>query len=61
MTRSPSLAGNDLAPMIATTKDFKGVTGNISINDHRDANKLAVIQKIQGGKFSYFATVEPPK
>jgi branched-chain amino acid transport system substrate-binding protein len=61
MERSPSLDGKDLAKAIASTKDFKGVTGNITINEKRDANKLAVIQKIQGGKFSYFATVEPPK
>jgi len=61
MERSPTLAGKDLGLMIATTKDFKGVTGNITMNEHRDAEKLAVIQKIQGGKFSYFATVEPPK
>ena len=61
MERSPSLSGNDLALAIASTKNFKGVTGTISINEHRDAEKLAVIQKIQGGKFSYFATVEPSK
>jgi branched-chain amino acid transport system substrate-binding protein len=61
MGRSPSLDGKDLAAAIAATKDFKGVTGNITINEHRDADKLAVIQKIMGGKFSYFATVEPPK
>jgi branched-chain amino acid transport system substrate-binding protein len=61
MARAPSLGGKDLAGVIASTKDFKGVTGTITLNDHRDAVKLAVIQKIQGGKFSYFATVEPPK
>jgi branched-chain amino acid transport system substrate-binding protein len=61
MEKAPSLSGKDLAEAIATTKDFKGVTGNITINESRDAEKLAVIQKIQGGKFSYFATVEPPK
>ena len=61
MKRAKSLNGHDLADAIASTKDFKAVTGNITINDHRDATKLAVIQKIQGGQFSYFATVEPPK
>ena len=60
MERSPSLGGKDLAAAIASTKDFKGVTGNITLNESRDAVKLAVIQKIQGGKFSYYATVEPP-
>jgi branched-chain amino acid transport system substrate-binding protein len=61
MDRSPTLNGADLAKAIADTKNFKGVTGSITLNEHRDAVKLAVIQKIQGGKFSYFATVEPPK
>ncbi len=61
MKRAKSLNGHDLADAIASTKDFKAVTGNITINEHRDANKLAVIQKIQGGQFSYYATVEPPK
>jgi branched-chain amino acid transport system substrate-binding protein len=61
MTRVPSLNGKELAKAIASTKDFKGVTGTITLNDKRDAVKLAVIQKIMGGKFSYFATVEPHK
>jgi branched-chain amino acid transport system substrate-binding protein len=61
MTRAKSLSGKDLAAAINSTKDFKGVTGNITIDENRNAKKLAVIQKVQGGAFSYFATVEPPK
>jgi branched-chain amino acid transport system substrate-binding protein len=61
MNRAPSLSGKDLAEAIASTKNFNAVTGNISINANRDADKLAVIQKIKGGDFSYFTTVEPPK
>jgi branched-chain amino acid transport system substrate-binding protein len=61
MERSPSLAGKELAATIASTKDFPGVTGKITLNANRDAVKLAVIQKIQGGTFSYYAAVEPPK
>ena len=61
MERSPSLSGKDLAATIASTKNFKGVTGTITLDENRDAQKLAVIQRIQGGNFSYFATVEPPK
>jgi branched-chain amino acid transport system substrate-binding protein len=61
MERAPSLSGKDLAQAIASTKEFPGVTGKITLNENRDAVKLAVIQKIQGGKFTYFATVEPPK
>lgn len=61
METAPSMSGKELAATIAATKGFKGVTGVITINEHRDAEKLAVIQKIQGGEFSYFATVEPSK
>ncbi len=61
MTRAKSLDGKDLAAAINSTKDFKGVTGNITLDEKRNARKLAVIQKVQGGSFSYFATVEPPK
>ena len=61
MNRAPSLSGKDLAAAIASTKNFNAVTGNITINANRDADKLAVIQKIKGGDFSYFTTVEPPK
>jgi branched-chain amino acid transport system substrate-binding protein len=61
MERAPSLKGADLAKAIAETKGFNGVTGKIDLDEKRNATKLAVIQKIQGGKFSFFETVEPPK
>jgi branched-chain amino acid transport system substrate-binding protein len=59
--RSPSLKGADLARTIADTKDFNGVTGTISLDEKRNATKRSVIQRIQGGKFSMFATVDPPR
>jgi branched-chain amino acid transport system substrate-binding protein len=59
--RSPSLKGPDLAKTIADTKDFNGVTGTISLDEKRNATKRSVIQRIQGGKFSMFATVDPPR
>jgi branched-chain amino acid transport system substrate-binding protein len=61
MTRAKSLSGSDLAAAINSTKDFKGVTGNITIDEKRNAKKLAVIQKVDNGTFSFFTTVEPPK
>jgi branched-chain amino acid transport system substrate-binding protein len=61
MARAKSLNGPDLAAAINSTKDFKGVTGNITIDEKRNAKKLAVIQKVDNGSFSFFATVEPPK
>ncbi len=56
-------AGNTEAAAIrdalAQTKDFAGVTGKITIDEHRNAKKAAVIQTIGEGKFKFVETVEP--
>jgi len=44
---------------LASVKNFEGVSGNISINANRDADKSAVIVAIEGGKGKYRATVSP--
>ncbi len=44
---------------LAATKDFKGVSGNITIDKDGNPVKSAVIIKIQGGKETYAATVAP--
>ena len=44
---------------LAGVKNFEGVSGNISINANRDADKSAVIVAIEGGKGKYRATVSP--
>jgi branched-chain amino acid transport system substrate-binding protein len=59
MTRAKSLEGKDLAAAINSTKEFKAVTGVITIDENRNARKGAVIQKIKGGEYSFFARVEP--
>jgi branched-chain amino acid transport system substrate-binding protein len=59
--RAKSLDGKDLADAINSTKDFKAVTGDITIDANRNAKKLAVIQRVENGAFSFYATVEPPK
>jgi branched-chain amino acid transport system substrate-binding protein len=61
MDRAASLSGKDLAAAINSTKGFKGVTGTITIDADRNATKLAVVQKVKGGDFSFAASVEPPK
>lgn len=38
---------------LATTKDFKGATGNLSIDKDRNANKPIVIVQIKDKKFKY--------
>ncbi|MBC7771789.1 MAG: ABC transporter substrate-binding protein, partial [Pyrinomonadaceae bacterium] len=60
MKRAKSLGGKDLAAAIAATRDFKGVTGTITIDKNRDAKKSAVVVKMRGGKPTYVATIEPP-
>ena len=46
---------------IAGTKNFDGVSGNITINKDHDAEKSAVILKIQNKKFNYYTTVPDPE
>jgi branched-chain amino acid transport system substrate-binding protein len=44
---------------LAATKDFQAVTGVITIDEHRDAKKSAVILQVKDGKFKYLETVSP--
>ncbi len=46
---------------IAATNGFVGATGNITLDTNGDAVKSAVINKVEGGKFTYLTTVEPIK
>ncbi len=61
MGRAKSLDGKDLAAAISATKDFKGVTGIITIDKDRNAQKSAVVVKMTGGVPHYAATIAPPK
>ncbi len=44
---------------IAATKDFPGVTGKITLDEHRNPNKPAVMLQVKNGKFAYVETVAP--
>jgi branched-chain amino acid transport system substrate-binding protein len=44
---------------IAQTKDFKGVTGNITISPTRDAIKSAVIVAVENGKYKFKESMAP--
>ena len=48
-----------LRDAIASTKDYQGVTGKITIDDKRNATKSAVILEIKNKEFKYVATVAP--
>jgi branched-chain amino acid transport system substrate-binding protein len=43
---------------LATTKDYRGVTGNITIDEHRNATKPEVILKIENGAAKMVERVE---
>ena len=59
MKRAKSLDNHDLRDAIAQTKNFPGVTGMITIDAKRNAQKPAVILKIEGGITKYLKTVAP--
>lgn len=59
MVKAPSLGGKELAAALAGTRDFKGVTGVITIDADRNAKKPAVVLQIKGGKPVYSATIAP--
>ncbi|ABV34495.1 MULTISPECIES: ABC transporter substrate-binding protein [Pseudothermotoga] len=44
---------------LATTKNFEGATGYITLDQNGDAVKDAVIRMVKDGKFVYVATVRP--
>lgn len=59
MKRAPNLSGPALRDAIAATKDFPGVAGKITINSRRDAEKQAVVLKVEDGKTKFVTTVTP--
>ncbi len=48
-----------LRDLIAATKGFAGVTGNITLDAQRNATKPAVVLEIKGGKKVYNTTIQP--
>ncbi len=59
MKRAKSLSPADIRNALATTKDFPGVTGKITIDAKRNAIKSAVVLKVENGYFKYQTTVNP--
>jgi branched-chain amino acid transport system substrate-binding protein len=59
MKRAGSTDGEKVKIALAATKDFQGVTGNITMNADRDVEKAMVILQVQNGKFKYLETVNP--
>lgn len=59
IARAGTTDNSQLREAIATTKDFSGATGRITIDAHRNATKSAVILTVKDGKFAYVETVDP--
>lgn len=59
MKTAGSTDGPALRGAIATTKEFPGVSGLITIDEKRNATKSAVVLKIEGGRLRYKETINP--
>jgi branched-chain amino acid transport system substrate-binding protein len=59
ITRAGTTDGPKLRDAIAGTKDFKGVTGDITLDADRNATKAAVILTIANGGFQFVQRVAP--
>ena len=59
MKRANTTDGPALRDAIAATKNYPAVTGVITLDDKRNANKPAVMLTIKDGKFRFVETVAP--
>jgi branched-chain amino acid transport system substrate-binding protein len=59
LERAESLDGKTLAAAIASTKDFPGVTGKITLDAQRNPTKDAVMLEVVNGATKYVTTVSP--
>jgi len=57
--RAGTTDGPKLRDAIAATKEFVGVTGKTALDEHRNANKPAVVITIKDGQFKYVETISP--
>lgn len=57
--RAGGTESDPLRNAIAGTTNFPGVTGSITIDEHRNANKPAVVLKIVNGAYKYETTIAP--
>lgn len=58
-TEGRKAAEKKLRDLIATTTDFAGVTGTITLDENRNASKPAVVLAIKDGKKVYDTTIYP--
>jgi branched-chain amino acid transport system substrate-binding protein len=59
MVRSGSTEPAKVRDALAATRDFQGVTGKITIDENRNANKSVVVLTIKDNGFHYVETIAP--
>lgn len=59
MTRAGTTEGPKVRDELARTKNFPGVAGMVTMDEHRNATKSAVIIQIQNQKLAYKETILP--
>ena len=57
--RAGSTDRTKIRDALAVTKNFPAVTGNITINEKRDASKNAVIITVKNGEFQFVESIAP--
>ncbi|MBI2842574.1 MAG: ABC transporter substrate-binding protein [Armatimonadetes bacterium] len=57
--KAGSTDGDAIRQAVAETRDYPGVTGQISIDSNRNASKPAVVVQIKGDKFVPVASITP--
>ncbi len=57
--RAGSADPQKIRDALEKTKGFQGITGVITIDDHHNAVKSAVIREVRGDEFVYIASVNP--
>jgi branched-chain amino acid transport system substrate-binding protein len=57
--RAGSTDSAKIRDSLASTRDFDGITGRISIDENRNASKPAVILKIENGELKMVQQITP--
>lgn len=57
--RAESFEGAKIRDALAKTRNFKGISGNISMTPERNAEKRLVVLKIENGKVVFAQAIEP--
>jgi branched-chain amino acid transport system substrate-binding protein len=59
MAAAPDLKPSSIRDQLAKVKNHQGVTGNITINELRNATKSAVVVEVEGANNKFVTTVNP--